>query len=109
MFLILPALLTLIVGTVIALLPFYMLTMMFIKPVQKAMEFSCLSHCCQCSCSGCTVCDDEDLGCCTGCCAEIEVNVAHVGIGLLMLPYGVLYAIFVAPIKYFVHVYEFAL
>jgi hypothetical protein len=37
------------------------------------------------------------------------MNLAHFGVGILLLPYGVLYALTVAPVKFFIHVYEFIL
>lgn len=35
------------------------------------------------------------------------MNLGHFFVGLLMLPYGILYAVTIAPLKFFMHVYEF--
>lgn len=83
---------------------------MFLKPIQKATEFSCLSGCCECLCTGCVMndcCDDDDAECCIDCCSSSEVNLGHVAVGLLMLPYGVLYSVTIAPFKFFGYVLEF--
>jgi hypothetical protein len=37
------------------------------------------------------------------------MNVAHFFVGILLIPYGVLYAMTVAPVKFFIYVYEFIL
>ena len=108
MFVLIPPVLILIVLTVSALLPFYMMIMALIKPFEKAMELKCLSNCCVIDCcdTRCSDCiDDDDCDCCENV-GNSKLNLVHVLVGFILLPYGLFYALFIAPIKFLLLSYQ---
>ena len=81
------------------LLPFYIIAMMFYRPLIKAMEFLSLE----------TPQENPQVQVDNGwwkCFPNGPPNVWEIGLGVLLLPLGVLYGVFVAPVDFYRNVYR---